>query len=139
MEKKIEIHISAYIKEFLTPYLEENYIIEPICFKNHSLVISGKSKKENQGILVLVVNISHKNKQIHIPNIFIPHELRGQGIGMKLIRIIFIIAKHTNYKLFLTDMVPSFYDRMIKLGAYGCVGYNGYEDAVYIHADEIFK
>lgn len=67
--------------------------------------------------LVLRVLVSEEHKQVHIPNIFIPVEFHRQGIGFGLFKEILNITDAFEYELFIVDMTPSFYDRMIKRNA----------------------
>lgn len=67
--------------------------------------------------IVLALYIHHSNKQLHLPNIFIPQGYRNQGYGLGLIHEILVIANKYNYDLFIVDMVDSFYRRMISKGA----------------------
>ena len=46
--------------------------------------------------------------------------MRYNGIGKKLIYTIFTISEKEQYKLFIVDMVNSFYQKMIKRGALPC-------------------
>ncbi|CAK7070382.1 hypothetical protein [Tissierella sp.] len=71
---------------------------------------------------MLRAHIYTQYNQIQIPNIYIPHFMKKQGIGKKIISIIFKLAEKYNYELFIVDMVPSFYERLIKRGALPCVG-----------------
>ncbi len=67
--------------------------------------------------LLLRIEMNYVDKQIYIPNIFLPDFMRYQGIGKKLIYKIFLIAEKADYDLFIVDMVDSFYQRMKKRGA----------------------
>lgn len=50
-------------------------------------------------------------------NILLPRDLRRQDIGLKLISDIFLVCEKLGYKLRLTEMVESFYNRMVRRGA----------------------
>jgi len=73
--------------------------------------------------------IYHEYKQIQISNIFLPKFMQYKGQGKRLIYEIFEIAEENSYGLFLVDMVPSFYKRMLDKGALPC---NECDDAVQI-------
>lgn len=67
--------------------------------------------------IVLRLSINHTNKQIHLSNIFIPITEHNKGYGFGLIHQILTVANDSGYKLFIVDMVDSFYSRMISKGA----------------------
>lgn len=56
-------------------------------------------------------------KIVCLTNIILPRSLRGQGIGLQLIKDIFLVCERLGYKLRLTEMVESFYNRMVRRGA----------------------
>lgn len=56
-------------------------------------------------------------KIVCLTNILLPLDLRWKGIGLKLISDIFLVCEKLGYKLRLTEMVESFYDRMVRRGA----------------------
>ncbi|WHY86064.1 hypothetical protein QNH39_26410 [Neobacillus novalis] len=67
--------------------------------------------------LVLRILINEEHKQVHIPNIFIPLNFHRQGIGFGLIKEILKVANVYRYELFIVDMTPSFYDRLLNRNA----------------------
>ena len=54
---------------------------------------------------------------VDLPNIILPASLRHKGLGLKLISDIHETCKHAGYKLQLSMMVKSFYNRMVTRGA----------------------
>jgi hypothetical protein len=71
---------------------------------------------EEKGCLFRVgVNSGHK--QFYISNIFMFPGLTHQGIGKKLIRIVFEIGHLFDSDVFLVQLTDSFKDRMLKRGA----------------------
>lgn len=60
-------------------------------------------------------------------NILLPQDLRRQGIGLKLINDIFLVREKLGYKLHLTEMVESFYNRMVRRGAIVIIPYDEVE------------
>lgn len=75
------------------------------------------SEDANKRALVLRVLVDHSGKRIGIPNILIPMELKHQGYGKKIIAKIFEAATLRGYLLFIIDLVPSFYRRLLNRGA----------------------
>lgn len=75
--------------------------------------------KEEQGNGSMIrVNILEEGKQVHIPNILITGNLRGEGVGKKLIKLIYAVCKELGYDLFIVDMVNSFFNSLRRRGAY---------------------
>lgn len=70
----------------------------------------------NSGKFIRLV-INRESKSIDIPNILIDPSLKHNGFGKQIIKEIFVIAARHNYRLFLVQMVSSFYNRMVKRGA----------------------
>jgi hypothetical protein len=64
--------------------------------------------------------ISQNYKQVYIPNIYVSNEIRHNGYGKTMIRIIYDIAKKYRYELFLVQMVDWFYNYMKMRGALNC-------------------
>ncbi len=87
-------------------------------YYNDLIEIQGITKdKKKQLSFVIKIGISRDFKRIDIPNIMIPPELKHNGYGKSILKEVFIIAKKHNYKLYLVQMVESFYNRMVKRGA----------------------
>ena len=84
---------------------------------------------EQTPFILLKFFINYEYDEIQISNIFLPPFMSHNGIGKTLIHKIFTIAEREHFSIFLVDMVPSFYQRMIKRGALPC---KGYDDAVQI-------
>ncbi len=60
------------------------------------------------------------NKDEHIvalTNIILPRNLRRKGLGLKIISEIYQVCNRLKYRLLLSMMVESFYDRMLARGA----------------------
>ena len=75
---------------------------------------------EQTRFILLRLFIHHEYKQVQISNIFLPNFMRCSGIGKRLISKIFLVSGKAQYELFIVDMVPSFYKRMIARGALPC-------------------
>lgn len=96
-------------------YSDEKVIVEVWGYYNDEFEIGKKTE-----FILLRLHVCNDFSQIHIPNIFLPAFMQHNGIGKKLIHKVFLISKEINYKLFIVDMVDSFYQRMIKRGALPC-------------------
>lgn len=66
---------------------------------------------------VLLVGVLHQHKEIHIPNIMVPHEMHQNGHGKAMIAAIREVAQRNGYSLFITDMTQSFHRRLLARGA----------------------
>lgn len=56
-------------------------------------------------------------KIVYLPQIMLPSRLRKQGLGLQLIKHIYDICSKFGYKLRITQMVETFYNRMVARGA----------------------
>ena len=119
-----EYFINDHITQAIYHYIDSN----PLMSQNHlysdyssedvvEFYFSDKSAGSNsRGILVRLI-INRQSKNIEISNIFIEYSLKQNGFGKGIIKEIFNIAVKHNYRLFLVQMVESFYNRMLKRGA----------------------
>ena len=74
---------------------------------------------EKTGNIVLMAIFNHPENRILIPNILVSGIFRHKGIGKKLISLILNTCVLVGYRLFLVQVVESFYERLIKRGATG--------------------
>jgi hypothetical protein len=93
-----------------------------------------QTKDKLTDTLVLQLVISHTTKKLHLSNIFIPINEHNKGYGFGLLHEIRTVANANGYKLFIVDMVPSFYKRMLSKGAKAVVGV---KDAVLVDDETV--
>mgnify|MGYP003392671420 FL=1 len=82
-----------------------------------NLEIRGQETENELTKFLMLELYIREDKQIIITNIFIPFIMRQKGFGMKILSIIFELAKKENYALFISDMVQSFYNKMLQKNA----------------------
>lgn len=108
---------NEYTNEFYKFYADEYNNSETY----YSVLFGGQiSADSTTRFKMLVVTINEEYKQISIPNIYIPETMEHKNIGKTLIYKIFNIAKENGYELFIIDMVPSFYRKLVNRGASRC-------------------
>lgn len=113
----LETEILNAVKPLLTPYLEKlsshRFEVQP------GLIEVKCQQDENELTLatLLRVGVLHEQNQVQIPNLVIPAPLKGQGLGKTLIKAIYVAAKAQGYEVLVTDMTPSFYQRLLRRGA----------------------
>lgn len=121
MSKELEADIAGVIDAILQPYLQQFHEWRIEQGPGYIEVKGRVGEKDAGKTLVLRVNFSHDGRQVQIPNIFMPSPMmRGQGIGKQVIAAIREALEKYGYQLFIVDLVPSFYDRLIKRGAVCC-------------------
>lgn len=139
--------ISNDLSSFLTP-LKQEYskigfdfsVIDPmneyddLYIEFTGYYFDNFTPKEKTPFKMLVVLCNDEEKQLHIPNIFLPKPMHHHGFGLKMVDIIRKAANEYGYQLFIIGMVNSFYNRMLNRGALPC---NECDDAVCIteHTD----
>lgn len=80
--------------------------------------IRGVVDKDDIGkTIVLRLLFSHENRRVEIPNIFMPDFMGKKGLGKKIILIVHQALKKYGYQLLIVDLVPGFYDRLVRRGA----------------------
>jgi hypothetical protein len=118
------MEINDIVENDLVEYLQtilDNLFWYSVTNENNIIEINGKSKKtDNSNFILIKVGINHNHREVYIPNIFLPLNLRKKNIGLKMISTVFNCAKKHNYDLALVDMTDSFYERMLKRGAQKC-------------------
>ena len=120
MSEPIEYAIESKIEQFLQPYLAKFHEYKIYSYDG-TIDVKGTVNENDAGkTLVLKVLFSHENKQVAIPNIFMPEFMKRQGIGKRLIFIIHQELKKHGYQLFIIDLVQSFYDKLVQRGAIVC-------------------
>ena len=124
IEGQNEYFINDHIVDAVYQFIDSN----PLMSQNHSYndynsentvefySTDTSTSNRSRGILIRLV-INRQSKNIEISNILIEQSLKYNGFGKKIIKEIYKIATKHNYRLFLVQMVPSFYQRMIKRGA----------------------
>lgn len=116
----LESEVTAAIKPLLDPYLEK---LKGHRYNTQTGLIEVTIQQDDSELTratLLRIGIDHELKQVQIPNISIPGALKGQGLGKLLIKAIYIAAKPHGYEVFITDMTPGFYQRLLRRGARSC-------------------
>lgn len=80
--------------------------------------LAPESHHTPQTILVIQVIFLHELKEIQIPNIFMPEDMRYDRLGKRTLKAIFDTANALSYELFVTDLTGSFYERLVKSRAF---------------------
>lgn len=112
--------LAARITFFLEPHLQKlhHYSVES---GGTRIKVIGAIDDTTSGQYVLTrVFISEKSRKLFITNTNLPDSMRHQGIGRKLIKIIYKVATELRYELFITPMTQAFYESMKQRGAVQC-------------------
>ena len=120
MSNSIEDAISNVVEQFLHPYLNHFHEYK-IDRDSGAIEIRGLVNENDHGkTLVLKVLFSHEKHLAAIPNIFMPEFMKRKGLGKQLIAIIHQALKQYRYQLLIIDLVPSFYEKLVRRGAVIC-------------------
>lgn len=134
----INDHITDAIYSVIgsNPLMSENYNYSDYNSEDtiEFYFIDKVASNNSRGALIRLV-INRDSRNIEISNIFIEYSLKYNGFGKKIIQEIFNIATKHNYELFLVQMVPAFYYKMIKRGAKDIA----FEDIVQITATTVLQ
>ena len=118
MNTEIRKELRNEIENHLRPYLQKCY---RFYFSGDVDLIELNVKEEEEDIserVIIRVNIKDHSTQLHIPNISFPSSWRGNGDGMKLIDIVYRIARRHDYALFMTFLTEGFYRYLVSCGAH---------------------
>jgi hypothetical protein len=81
------------------------------------LKIHGQTSEDESSKFIVLSLFANKYKQVIITSIKMPSQMQKQGFGMKMIEIVFNTSENEGYDCFITDMLPSFYHKMLTRGA----------------------
>lgn len=114
--QKIEEAIVELLVDILTYNHSEHYTYEG--FINDTIEIYAFSKsEEKEKYCIIRIGVQNAYQQIYIPNILTPPSLEHQGVGKKLIRILFELGQLYGYDVFVVQLTDSFKLRLLKRGA----------------------
>lgn len=105
----IHKHIEKSIYDIVANNSNED---TPIIFCQENEVMS-----QNNPVVLIRTIIDRENRYVRIPNIFVQMDKRHNGYGKLLLGEIYSKCKKFGYRMFLTEMVESFYNRMVNRGA----------------------
>lgn len=120
LKEKIASYLSPFKQTFSNNFFSyemSDYFLVNDVYQIEVMGKYGNNINNTTPFILLRFQICLEFQEVHLSNIFLPNFMIYKGIGKTLIQNIFDIAKKHNYYLFIIDMVPSFYERMIKRGA----------------------
>lgn len=113
----LDYFIDKDIELAINTFLAHHEIAKPVKRYEDEIIRSG----------FIRVVVHRQTRTVAISNIHLNPSNRHQGLGKKLISIIYDVCKRVNYKLHLVQMVESFYIRMLNRGAQVVVPYDTLE------------
>lgn len=99
----------------LNIYSEFNFIVNEKHLNRLEIIGTDTNNKTVFRIILNIDNI--EPKEVQIPIIILLDKLRHNGIGKQIIYLIYNICKEYGYRLFIVDLVPSFYQSLVNRGA----------------------
>lgn len=116
---KIEIMIGGVIIQILSSWLKDIGDNDDTCevVRESDKIAFRAYDKTRTNYLVLELYFSHQSQIIYVPTILVNGKLFHTGTGMKMLRTVFDICESFKYELYIVNMVPSFFKRMIDRGA----------------------
>jgi hypothetical protein len=113
---QIEKAIVEVIVDILTNNHSQDYTYEG--FINDTIEIYAFSKwNQSEKYSIIRIGVQNEFQQIYIPNILTPPLLIHQGVGKKLIRIVFELGQIYAYDVFVVHLTDGFKERLLKHGA----------------------
>lgn len=109
--------------ETLVNFYNDKYDFS-ICDYDCIEVYAHSKKDRADRTCIIRVSVSEENKQIYIPNIFMPIDLKYLGMGKKMIYLIYCLGVNFEYDVFVIDLVDSFREKLIRRGASTCDSYD---------------
>jgi hypothetical protein len=98
----------------------DNRVIETqlgLVHDNSTIEIYAFSKESDQEFAVIKIGVQNDFRQIYIPNVFIPPVLKYNGLGKKLIHLVFKVGQLYNYEVFVVDLTEGFRAKLLRRGA----------------------
>jgi hypothetical protein len=112
----IEEEIIHFLDIYIYQQLNNEYDIEYFTHDGIQFYIYNKSIKDDSTQIIRVL-VYKETKQVLIPTIFLPTNIKHRGIGKCMIKIIYMVSKMFNYDVLVIDLVESFRDKLLKRGA----------------------
>jgi hypothetical protein len=113
---QIENAVVEVLVDILNTNHSQDYTYEG--FINDSVEIYAFSKFDpSEKYSIIRIGVQKQFKQIYIPNILTPPLLMHQGVGKKLIRIMFELGEIYGYDVFVVHLTDGFKERLLKRGA----------------------
>lgn len=117
MSPQIEVDVLNSVSNLLTPYLAQFKFFRIYDFDNQIEVKGQVNEDDFAETLIIKIIFNHNEKQVYIPNIFMPDFMRHKGIGKELINLTYKSSKAHAYDVYIVDLTHGFYERLVKRGA----------------------
>lgn len=98
------------------PYKKQNVNSCGTNQRNYGLTIYTENNNKNAQVLIDII-FDEKAGIFYIPTIFVHKSMVHKGVGKKMIKICYKVAKEFNYKVQIVQMVDSFRERLLHRGA----------------------
>jgi hypothetical protein len=112
---KIESLIVDRISELLNQVIVDDLQFEVEKFD--LIEATAINRKSGERIFLIKAEVRESTKAVYIPNIFLPEEMQGMGLGKRMIWLIFSVGDYFGYSVYLTMLTESFKRRMLERGA----------------------
>ena len=113
---QLEQDLLSYLEQFLTQHCGASYEYSLSSHDGIEVYAIRKSDAKDR-TCILRVTINHNHQQIYIPTIFIPFDMRYNGLGKILILAIYHLGKIHSYDVFAVQLTDSFRESLLKRGA----------------------
>jgi hypothetical protein len=115
VENYIRESLRQAVSKRLAPLLSQCHRSDLFGSDTIQLIIKEREDSTSEAA-VLRLNVMDRSREVQIPTIFFPPSWRGNRIGMALIADIFRVCERYGYRLFIVQMVESFYRYMQGFG-----------------------
>ncbi len=85
--------------------------------KKELIEASAFDPQSGKSTCLMRIEVRECSKAVEIPNIFLPSEMKGMGLGKRMIWLVFMVGNFYGYPVFLTLLTDSFKQRMLGRGA----------------------
>jgi GNAT superfamily N-acetyltransferase len=113
LERAIAGTVRAWADEHLA--IAQSYKVN--AFGRGEIELRSKQAEATGEALILMLQFNDAKRHVYLTNIFLPQSLRRRGIGKALMAAIRAAANARGYHLFATDIVTTFYERLVRRGA----------------------
>jgi len=112
----MEQDIISYLEQFLNTQYGELYTYTASTDDFIEIYATGKLDKSARYCL-LRIGIDVNTEQIYLSNIFIPLDMKHNGIGKKMIYVVYTAAKKYDYDVFVVQLTDAFREQLLNRGA----------------------
>ncbi|SPJ33444.1 hypothetical protein [Kushneria phyllosphaerae] len=117
-EKKITEAIEVILKPELDKLFFYEFKVQRFNAGERSMLdLYYQMDEKSQKSLLIRIRFLHPERELQIPNILLPEQMRWRRLGKRTIKSVFDCCTSKEYELCIVEMTPSFHQRLLDRNA----------------------